>query len=221
MTKVINIKSGEPYHIYCGRENIFYRLKESLFHNPFIIGKDGDREEVLTKFKNYFYKKLTNDENFNYELWKLKDKTLACWCKPEKCHCDIIAEFLDGNFCRCIIAGSRTINDYKTVEYYINETIKQNDFKINEVVCGEAKGIDTLGKLWAKNNNISIKSFPANWSKFGKSAGYKRNEEMAKYANYLILIWDGKSRGSNHMLNLAKKYNLKIFEYIYNGNTPI
>ena len=215
MTKVVNIKSKEPYHIYCGRQNMFYGLKESLFHNPFIIGKDGNREEVLIKFKNYLYKRISEDDNFNHELWKLKDKTLACWCKPEKCHCDIIAELLDGNFCRCIIAGSRTIYNYKAVEHIINQTIKQHNLIINEVVCGEAKGVDTCGKQYGINNKIQIKSFPAEWDKFGKSAGYIRNEEMAKYATHLILIWDGLSKGSKHMLDLANKYNLKIYEWVF------
>ena len=98
MTKVINIKSKHQYDVYCGRKNSYYKLEESIFHNPFVIGKDGTREEVIHKFKNYFYKRINDDEDFNYKLWRLKDKTLACWCIPLSCHCNVIADFLDGKF---------------------------------------------------------------------------------------------------------------------------
>ena len=112
---------------------------------------------------------------------------------------------------KVIIAGSRTIDNYQLIEHFI----KESKIEINEIVCGEAKGVDSCGKQYGIKNNIPIKSMPAQWDKFGKSAGYKRNEEMAKYATHLILIWDGLSKGSGHMLGLAKKYNLKITEYVY------
>ncbi len=64
-------------------------------------------------------------------------------------------------------------------------------------------------------NNIKIIEFPADWEKFGKKAGYIRNEEMAKYSDSCIVFWDGKSKGTKHMIELAKKYNLnlKIVKY--------
>ena len=69
---------------------------------------------------------------------------------------------------KVIIAGSRDIIDYQLVV----DTIKESNFIITEVVCGEASGVDSLGKKWAIENNIPVKSFPAKWNKFGKSAGY-------------------------------------------------
>lgn len=111
---------------------------------------------------------------------------------------------------KVIIAGSRSLNNYSLVV----EAIKESGFEIDEVVSGQAVGIDTCGALWAVNNNISLKSFYPDWKGLGKSAGYVRNKEMAKYGTHLILIWDGKSKGSGHMLNLAKEYKLKIYEKI-------
>jgi hypothetical protein len=72
-----------------------------------------------------------------------------------------------------------------------------------------------LGELYANENNIKIIEFPADWEKFGKKAGYIRNEEMAKYSDSCIVFWDGKSKGTKHMIELAKKYNLnlKIVKY--------
>lgn len=91
---------------------------------------------------------------------------------------------------KVIIAGSRTINDIKKVE----NAIFISGFKVTEVVSGNAKGVDRLGEEWSKNNGISIKKFPANWEKYGKSAGYIRNVEMAKYVGNkggLIAVWGG------------------------------
>ena len=127
---------------------------------------------------------------------------------------------------KIIIAGSRIINNYNLVE----QSIKESGFKIDEIVCGMANGPDLLGKQYGIKNNIPIKEFPAQWddltqkpciirygkwqNKYNACAGYIRNEEMAKYSTHLILIWDGKSKGSKSMLDLAKKYNLIIFEKI-------
>lgn len=107
-----------------------------------------------------------------------------------------------------IIAGSRTILNPRLVE----NAAKDCGWNITEVVNGLAHGVDELGGQWAKKNKIKIKEFPANWEKFGRKAGFLRNEQMANYAEALILIWDGESKGSKMMLDLAKKKGLKIFE---------
>lgn len=51
---------------------------------------------------------------------------------------------------------------------------------------------------------------PADWNKYGKSAGYKRNEQMAIYADACLAFWDGKSKGTKHMIGLAKRHNLRL-----------
>ena len=71
-------------------------------------------------------------------------------------------------------------------------------------------------KKYANERGYPIKQFPADWNKYGKSAGYKRNEEMAKYADALIAFWDGKSKGTKHMIDLAKRYGLKVKVVIFN-----
>jgi hypothetical protein len=111
---------------------------------------------------------------------------------------------------KIILAGSRSIIDRK----HVVKVIIKADWHITEVVSGGAKGVDTLGEDWAKINEIPIKCFPAEWSKYGKSAGYKRNEQMADYAEALIAIWDGKSRGTFHMINIARKKKLRVCVYI-------
>lgn len=99
---------------------------------------------------------------------------------------------------KLIIAGSRTIDWWDTFD--INEVCKSLPEYPTEIVCGMAKGIDMLGAHFGYEYNIPVKEFPANWDKFGKGAGYIRNAEMAEYADMLLAIWDGKSRGTKNMI---------------------
>ena len=126
---------------------------------------------------------------------------------------------------RVIIAGGRNFDDYKTLESQCHGIFKQlsdegrtspriDDLDI-EIVSGKARGADSLGERFARQYGINVKEFPAKWMLYGKSAGYKRNEEMAKYAKenngVLIAFWDGVSKGTKHMIDLAKKYNLDVY----------
>ena len=113
------------------------------------------------------------------------------------------------NSMRTIIAGSRTITDYELV----TEAIHNSGFSITEVICGGAKGVDELGAKWAENNNATIVYVRARWDVFGKSAGYKRNEAMAHLADAAIVIHNN-SPGSLHMIVIAKKFGLIVFEKV-------
>ena len=109
---------------------------------------------------------------------------------------------------KVIIAGSRNFSNFLLLSKVCdNALIKQREI---EIVSGTANGADKLGERYANIHNYKIKKFPANWDKYGKSAGYRRNEEMANYADALIAFWDGKSVGTKHMIEMAKKYNLKL-----------
>lgn len=111
---------------------------------------------------------------------------------------------------KTIIAGSRTINDLELLKTVINES----NFTITEVICGNAKGVDLLGKKWAGDHSIPVRLFPPKWDELGKKAGIIRNIDMAEHADALIAIWDGKSRGTKHMIDTAKKKNLKVYVHI-------
>lgn len=114
---------------------------------------------------------------------------------------------------KTIIAGSRSITDYNVVK----KVIKQSKFSITEVVSGTAFGVDRQGERFGHENKIPIKRFPAEWGEYGKSAGYIRNAEMAKYADALIAIWDGESRGTKHMIDLARSKGLKTYVKVVKG----
>jgi hypothetical protein len=108
---------------------------------------------------------------------------------------------------KTIIAGGRTV----TKPILLLEAVNIAGFTITEVVCGKACGADTLGEEWAKERNIPITYFPADWEKYGKSAGFIRNAQMADHAEALIALWDGSSKGTGNMIELAKKKGLKIY----------
>jgi hypothetical protein len=111
---------------------------------------------------------------------------------------------------RVIIAGSRTISD----AFLVHRAILESGFEITEVVSGGARGVDTTGEKCASRLGVPVARFPAQWDKFGPEAGPIRNKEMADYADALILVWDGKSRGSRNMLSIARRLNLPVYEKI-------
>ena len=82
MTKVVHCKK-EPYDVYIGRPG--------PWGNPFEIGKDGSRLEVIKKYKEWI---VTQD--IMQSIDSLKGKVLGCWCRPEACHGDILQELADG-----------------------------------------------------------------------------------------------------------------------------
>ena len=83
-----------------------------------------------------------------------------------------------------------------------------------EVVCGKARGADTFGETYAYNASIPVKEFPADWKGLGKGAGHIRNKQMGDYADALIAVWDGESRGTKNMIDYATKKGLKIHIHI-------
>jgi len=109
-----------------------------------------------------------------------------------------------------IIAGSRSINDYPRIV----KILEKHKHEITEIVCGLAAGVDNLGKRYSEINKIPLKVFPAEWEKHGKSAGYKRNLQMAEYADALIAVWDGKSKGTKHMIDIMQKKLKPVFIYV-------
>lgn len=112
---------------------------------------------------------------------------------------------------KVIIAGSRTICDYSEVE----TAVRRSGFTVTEVVSGMARGADRLGIEWADNHGVPVKKFFAQWrTKDGecdRSAGMRRNERMADYADALIAIWDGESSGTKHMMRCMGKRAKPIY----------
>lgn len=113
---------------------------------------------------------------------------------------------------RTIICGSRFIKHYEHVVAAVVESGWAD--QITEVISGTCRGPDQLGERWGERNGVPVRRFPAKWWDEGKAAGIKRNVEMALYAGpegAVIAVWDGKSRGTRHMVEYAKKLGMKVY----------
>ena len=112
---------------------------------------------------------------------------------------------------RVVIAGCRDYNNYDKAKAYIDcclcDIIEDNEIVI---VSGGACGADALGERYAKEKGFKLEKYPADWKKYGRSAGPKRNEQMAKICDCVICFWDGKSRGTRSMIEYAKKYGKPV-----------
>ncbi len=117
---------------------------------------------------------------------------------------------------KLIIAGSRWVENPEFLRTAFGVT--GIDWDVSEVVCGMARGADTLGLLWARKNNIPVAEFPAGWrskdGEFNKRAGFERNERMAQYADALLALWDGQSSGTKDMIERARKHGLDVHVFI-------
>ena len=114
------------------------------------------------------------------------------------------------NSMKVIVAGSRTISDRSIVA----DAIASSGIQITELISGNARGVDSVAENWASVNKIPFVTFPAQWEKYGKPAGAIRNAEMAKKADALIAIWDGKSTGTNNMIKTMNKLKKPVFLYL-------
>lgn len=116
---------------------------------------------------------------------------------------------------KVIVAGSRTFTDYHLLKNTLLQFMLEHKIMIEEIVSGTAKGADRLGEIFAEIYEIPIKKFIPDWETHGKSAGFKRNSEMADYADMLVVFWDGESKGTKHMIDAAMKKGLliKIIEF--------
>lgn len=119
---------------------------------------------------------------------------------------------------RIIIAGGRTFSNYEILFNHVMSYLISNNISLDdiEIVSGCCEGVDKLGEKFAEENHIPVKRFPAEWTKYGKFAGLKRNQQMIDYANsdnnigHLIAFWDGNSRGTKYTIEHSKLANMSV-----------
>jgi hypothetical protein len=113
---------------------------------------------------------------------------------------------------KLIIAGGRDFADYDLLASTVNamsQTVLAD--KHISIVSGMARGADALGYMFAHKNNVQVYEYPANWNKYGKQAGFRRNTEMGRFADGLLAFWDGKSKGTQHMLQYMTDIKKPIY----------
>lgn len=107
---------------------------------------------------------------------------------------------------KIVIFGTRTYDDYDGFVAVMDQyqEITPTEHFVDELIVGGCRGTDSLAERWARERGIPVKVYKADWEKYGKSAGPRRNEEMAKDADFGVCFWDGKSRGTRNMIGLMK-----------------
>ena len=122
---------------------------------------------------------------------------------------------------KLIIAGSRGFTDHVLMKIKLHTFLNQQGFIVpDEVISGGARGADTYGAHWALARDIKVTYFHPNWTKYGNSAGYRRNELMADAATHLIAFHDGESRGTQHIVDIARRKKLTVEVINYKGELP-
>lgn len=113
---------------------------------------------------------------------------------------------------KLIIAGGRDFNDASLMARELNKLCDNTNegsgiysgYDIS-VVSGMARGADALGHVLGKHSGMIVYEFPADWDRYGKRAGFLRNEAMARFADVLVAFWDGQSRGTSHMIETMQR----------------
>jgi hypothetical protein len=108
------------------------------------------------------------------------------------------------------VVGSRNFTNYDLLKQKLDSIINDRKFDNITIISGGASGADTLAEKYAKENNYGLIVKNAEWNKYGKSAGYKRNVEIVNLSNLVVAFWDGKSRGTNNTINIAKGKGIEV-----------
>lgn len=107
---------------------------------------------------------------------------------------------------RVLVCGSRSITDYKFVEREMLKVLQPTD----TVIEGGARGVDTLARRVAENHGLDVIEYPANWTRHGKSAGFRRNREMVQNCDRVLALWDGVSSGTEHTIRIARQAGVPV-----------
>jgi hypothetical protein len=129
-----------------------------------------------------------------------------------------------------IVAGSRSYKHTSKSFERLSECILKSrvyfedefsDSKDITIISGDCHGPDRMGAKWARENDIEVEVYPADWDRHGKAAGMIRNAEMADAGDVLICFWDGESRGTKNMIQEMAKINKGVICYIFDENCLI
>lgn len=119
---------------------------------------------------------------------------------------------------RILIAGSRDFCDYCYLEECVDDFISRTfpDEKEIVVMSGTARGADRLGEIYSINRKYDLEKYPADWDRYGRSAGFRRNEQMVEIADAAIMFWDGISHGTKHAIDISMKKGIPCEVKLYN-----
>lgn len=126
----------------------------------------------------------------------------------------------EGAVVKLLICGSRNFTNFGLLSERLDEYLSSADLSKVEIVSGGARGTDSLAERYAKSRNIKLTVFPADWERYGRAAGFVRNDEMAKYCsgplNTCIAFWNGESSGTRGMMKSALRQRMSVVKVMYN-----
>ena len=112
---------------------------------------------------------------------------------------------------RVIIAGCRDFDNYELLKERCELFLRDKTETHNVIIVScHAPGADAMGERFAKEHVLPCEIHPADWAKYGRSAGPIRNAEMASCSDALIAFWDGQNPGTRSMIELARKKGLQV-----------
>jgi hypothetical protein len=199
-------------------KNYQYVGRNTIFGNPFVIGVDGNRNDVIDKYYDY----ALNTPKLLSAITKI-DKDIVCHCKPKKCHGDVIIEIYNKlkkgiitipTQHRLAIVGSRSFKNYNLFKSTLENFLFTNDLPFYILISGGAPGVDSLARQYWEEKNINHKEIAAKWNNYGSNAGFIRNTEIVLQSTYILAFWDGYSTGTLDTLEKAKHFN-KEFTVIH------
>lgn len=199
---------------------VCYCKEEKMCHRSIVAGilqGMSNEQEPLERIKIVGKDFPCDDYSGYYEQYKkLNNKFLK---NMQNVHWRAEAYFY------CLVAGSRTYCDYLEFENIMDKMLQKQVEAGNHIVIvsGGAKGTDSMAEVYADKRGYEKKIFQADWDKYGRAAGYRRNEDMHLFIcapvdrkRACICFWDGSSKGTKHNFELAKKYGNELFGWLYN-----
>ena len=183
--------------------NAVYVGRPTKWGNPYVIGRDGTRDEVIKKYEQWLRSKSGLD------VTELRGKDLVCWCKPKACHADVLMKLANqsNGKKRAIVCGSRDWNDRTKVKVMMGR-LQYAGYQT--IIEGEARGADTMARQEALKLGMHVVAMPAKWNVYGKKAGIVRNQAMLDKKPDLVLAFDMGTPGTAHMIAIAKKANVQV-----------
>lgn len=210
---VLDEHFGAGEWLYIGRANRSYGLEASALANPFTVAQYV-RDEAITRYRAWLWCQIqTGNPAILTALRQVSPTTVfVCWCHPDPCHAEVIfraVAWLRAQPQRhIVVAGSRTFSDYEQLRDTLDQAL--SGILQPVIISGMARGADALGCRYAAERGLRVVQMPARWESDGKQAGYRRNERMGDRADQVICFWDGQSRGTRHMIELAQARQLPV-----------
>ena len=111
-----------------------------------------------------------------------------------------------------VICGCRDFFDKMVFTEFVDKCLAETpgEWEIC-ILSGHCAGVDAMAEEYAAERGFDVKLYPAEWARYGKAAGPKRNLQMARDANTVIAFWDGRSKGTKNMIDTATKLNKTLF----------